>query len=52
MKRLVAAIFALLLMVSCAVAEKQPLPEIFRFTQETQPGRMCARMCTFSARTL
>ena len=37
MKRLVAAIVALLLMVGCAVAEKQPLPEIFRFTQETQP---------------
>lgn len=37
MKRLVAAIFALLLMMGCAVAEKQPLPEIFRFTQETQP---------------
>lgn len=37
MKRLVAAMLAMLLMISCAVAEKQPLPEIFRFTQETLP---------------
>ncbi|MBQ8312059.1 MAG: polysaccharide deacetylase family protein [Clostridia bacterium] len=37
MKKLLAAILAVLLMFSCAVAEKQPLPELFKFTQETQP---------------
>ena len=37
MKKLLAAILAVLLMFSCAAAEKQPLPELFKFTQETQP---------------